>query len=395
MLFALSLWLIGCGSVSAEDVSACELPAEWPAAYVLESIDLVDTRSGTVHKDQWIAVSNDRIQATSRTDERSEWNELEALDGCGLTVAPGLADMHVHLNPEDLPAYVSAGVTTVRNLWGWPGLKTLIQQVDTKQIEGPTIHGISPGLDGPPEYWPFTQLVMTPEQGRASVRKQVADGWTTLKLYQDLSHDTYLAIVDEAQKNGMAYGGHISRKVGLRLALASGHGFIEHLSGYEVELNPMGQGGAIAWRSIDESLIPELIEMTVASGVWNCPTLAIFSLIARGDAVVSSRRQAFVKALFDAQAPLLIGTDAGIGRTAPGTSIHDEIQEFVEAGISTRDVLRIATIEAARFLNAEGEFGELVSDSQADFLLIEGDPFPDLSVLRSPEAVILKGKRVR
>lgn len=382
-------------TLSVHGQDSCTLQESWPDSWVLHNVDLLDTASGRILTGRWIAGQGEIIEAVAENPSLPMPDGMTLVDGCGLTVVPGLADMHVHLDPEDLVEYLTAGVTTVRNLWGWPGLPPLMDRVSEREIDGPTIHAISPGLDGPPEYWPHTQLVMTPEQGREAVRKQKRDGWTTLKLYQDLSHDTYLAIVDEARKAGLDYGGHVSRKVGIELALASGHRFIEHLSGYEVALNPLAQGGAFAWRSINEGGIPDLVAKTLAAGTWNCPTLAIFSMIARGDSVVRGNRQRFVRALFDAGAPLLIGTDSGIDRTLPGASLHDEMREFVEAGIPPADVLRIATMEAARFLGVEGEFGQLIPGSRADMVFVAGNPVQDMDLLRHPEAVVLRGRRVR
>jgi len=387
----IALW----SSAPASGQALCPLPTDWPHAWVVTNVDIVDTASGELRQNGWVAVEGETITGVARQSGEPPPVGMQRIDGCGRTLVPGLADMHVHLDPDDLEDYLSAGVTTVRNLWGWPGLPALIDQLERRDLDGPTVFAMSPGLDGPPEYWPFTQLVMTPEQGREAVRKQVRAGWKTLKLYQDLSHDTYLAIVDEAKKSGLDYGGHVSRKVGIHLALASGHRFIEHLSGYGVALNPLGQGGAFAWRSIDESGFPDLIAATLKAGAWNSPTLAIFSLIAKGDPVVRQNRQRFVRALFDSGAPLLIGTDAGIGRTAPGASIHDEMQEFLDAGIPAPDVLRIATVEAARFLDQEGRFGQILQGSRADILFITGNPLEDLSLLRSPEAVVLRGRRIQ
>ena len=392
---SLILCILNLMAVPALGQDVCGLSEEWPESWILSNVDLVDTVTGRIREDLWIAGEGEVIVAVAEASDQPFPAGMTNIDGCGLTVVPGLADMHVHLDPEDLENYLSAGVTTVRNLWGWPGLPPLIERVNKREVDGPTIHAISPGLDGPPEYWPFTQIVMTPDQGREAVRKQKRDGWTTLKLYQDLSHDTYLAIVDEARQQGLDYGGHVSRKVGIDLALASGHRFIEHLSGYGVALNPLGQGGAFAWRTINEDGIPDLVAKTVEAGTWNCPTLAIFSLIARGDSVVRGNRQRFVRALFEGGAPLLIGTDSGIDQTAPGSSVHDEMQEFVEAGIKEADVLRIATVEAARFLGAEGEFGQILPGARADMVLVSGNPVEDLALLRDPEVVVLRGRRVR
>jgi len=97
--------------------------------------------------------------------------------------------------------------------------------------------------------------------------------------------------------------------------------------------------------------------------------------------------------LFDAGAGLLIGTDSGIGRTAPGSLVHDEIAEFVQAGMTPLQALRIATVEAARFLGEEGEFGRVAVGQRADLLVVAADPLTQLDVLRRPLAVFARGQR--
>ncbi|MBT8488359.1 MAG: amidohydrolase family protein, partial [Gemmatimonadetes bacterium] len=117
--------------------------------------------------------------------------------------------------------------------------------------------------------------------------------------------------------------------------------------------------------------------------------------IANGEAAVVENRRAFVHALHEAGAPLLVGTDSGIGRTQPGVSLHKEIAQFVAAGIPVREVLRIATEEASRFLGAGDDIGRVDVGFAADLLLVRENPIDDVTSLADPVAVLVRGQRVR
>ncbi|MEO0557912.1 MAG: amidohydrolase family protein, partial [Bacteroidota bacterium] len=363
-----------------------------PEAFAFRNITVVDTDRGRLVDGQTVVVRDGRLD---RVTSEPPPDELAVIDGCDRFLVPGLADMHVHLRREDLTAYLRSGVTTVRNLWGFPGLQSAQAEIDAGALRGPTVYGISPGLDGTPVKWPVTQLVMDPAEAEATVQRQLDAGWTALKLYDDLRSEPFDAIIEAAQAKGVTYGGHVPRRVGIDRALGAGYRHIEHLSGYEQRLNPSGGIGAFAWRTIDASLIDELVQATVDAGTWNCPTLAIFDDISRGDATIRANRQRVVRALFEGGAGLLIGTDAGIGRTAPGTSVHDEMALFEGAGLTPAEVLRIATVEAARFLDAENAFGRIAAGLRADLLLVTHNPLEDLDALRQPEVVIARGVRMR
>ena len=93
-------------------------------------------------------------------------------------------------------------------------------------------------------------------------------------------------------------------------------------------------------------------------------------------------RERWVKALYDAGAGLLVGTDTPNPFIVPGYSFHEEMDNLSRAGIPNDGLLRMATAEAARFLGEEGEFGVIAAGARADLILVEGDPLSDLDVLR-------------
>jgi imidazolonepropionase-like amidohydrolase len=98
------------------------------------------------------------------------------------------------------------------------------------------------------------------------------------------------------------------------------------------------------------------------------------------------------RALRDAGAGLLAGTDAGTDYIQAGMSLHDELAEFVAAGLTPFEALRAATSEAARFLELEGEFGMIVQGSRADLVLLDANPLDDIGNTRRIAGVMVRGR---
>jgi hypothetical protein len=77
-------------------------------------------------------------------------------------------------------------------MWGHDAVRDMRERIAAGTLAGPTVYSTSPGIDGPPAKWPVTQLVETPEEARATVARLVDEGWTMLKVYQDLRVDVYV-----------------------------------------------------------------------------------------------------------------------------------------------------------------------------------------------------------
>lgn len=89
---------------------------------------------------------------------------------------------------------------------------------------------------------------------------------------------------------------------------------------------------------------------------------------------------------------LLLGTDVPNPFVFPGASLHEELQICREAGISSAQILELATAAAAHFLGEGGRSGEVSVGARADLLLLDGDPESDFSVLREPVAGMAAGR---
>jgi imidazolonepropionase-like amidohydrolase len=346
---------------------------------------------------QSVLIEGDRIAWVGPAEALVAPPGTVVIHGNGRSLMPGLVDMHVHLNREDLAIYLAYGITTVRNMWGFPDVWKMQREIDAGETDGPTIFTVSSGLDGTPPKWPLTQLVMDPAAADGVVEVQWRAGYRTLKLYQDLRPEAYDSIVAAARRRGMDFVGHVPHRVGLKHALLSGQRSLEHLTGFVDDLSLNGGRGPAAWVRIRTEEIPELAAATRAAGSWVCPTLGIVAHMGRGmspaerNAFLENRRKV-VLALHSEGAGLLLGSDAGIDVVDPGVSLHDEIAEFVSAGIPPIEALRMATAGAAEFLGKAGEFGVVAAGARADLLLLDGNPGEAIATLRSPAGVMVGGR---
>lgn len=120
-------------------------------------------------------------------------------------------------------------------------------------------------------------------------------------------------------------------------------------------------------------------------------------LLAGGLAVPEGKDQAYrqssqallrmIKLLYDNGVTLVAGTDS-----MPGFTLHRELELYVAAGIPAREVLRIATLGAARVTGRDKELGTIAPGKLADLILVDGDPALRISDIRRTSLVLKDGK---
>lgn len=400
ILVLLQFAACGGGGSAQAPTSAPPPPPEPPPPASADSlafvgVGVVPMDSEMLLVDQTVLVQNRRIEAVGARGDVVVPEDALEIDGTGLVLMPGLADMHVHLDEADLPAYLAAGITSVRNMWGHDAIRDMRLRIASGTLEGPSVYSTSPGIDGPPAKWPVTQIVETPAEAQATVARLVGEGWTMLKVYQDLRADVYAAVVAAAADHGVPFMGHVPHRVGLREVLLAGQGSVEHLGGYDVEL--CGARGATAWSNMNPERIPEVAAWTWESGTYVSPTLVVLKALSErnsssSDAVTAiANRRALIGALHDAYVPILLGTDSGIDIVVPGSSVHDELQELVASGLSPYEALSAGTVVAARFLGEQDEFGAVREGLRADLLLLGANPLQDVAAAAEPLGVVANG----
>lgn len=366
-----------------------------PATIAFRGVRVIPMTSSQRLEDQTVVTRNGRIESIASSSTAAIPADAVVIEGRGRFLMPALIDMHVHLRRADLPAYLRHGIATVRNMWGHSGIAPLKRDIDAGTLDGPTIFSTSNGHDGSPPQWPETRIVLDPNDADHAVAEAVANGWSVLKVYQRLSRPVYDSLVQSAKRRGMSFVGHVPTDVSVEHALASGQRSIEHLSGYDRAVSRRGGLGTYAWVDVDQTKFAELARKTVDAGAWNCPTMAILAQLSQQHnpneraAIILNRRR-FVAELSRRGARLLVGTDAGIEVVSPGSSIHDELREFVAAGLSPFEALQAATVHAGEFLGIP-QLGTIVPGAPAELLLLDRDPLASIENTSRIAGLMVRG----
>jgi imidazolonepropionase-like amidohydrolase len=98
-----------------------------------------------------------------------------------------------------------------------------------------------------------------------------------------------------------------------------------------------------------------------------------------------------VGAMHRAGVRLLAGTDVSNPWVYWGSSLHDELALFVDAGLTPFEALQTATIEPARFLHATDTLGTLEPGKVADMVLLDADPLADIHNTQRIHAIVVRG----
>jgi imidazolonepropionase-like amidohydrolase len=104
------------------------------------------------------------------------------------------------------------------------------------------------------------------------------------------------------------------------------------------------------------------------------------------------RQLEIVRILRDAGVRFLVGSDTGGPYVFPGSSVHEELELLVRAGLTPLEAIQAATLNPARFLELEDSLGSLDEGKFADMVLLAANPLEDIANIRRIEGVVLSGR---
>lgn len=414
-------------------LAACGVPSaldrpERASAYFIRDVAVLDPDEDTLHPPQDVLVIGGLIEAVGDLASLSMPVDAHVIDGTGLVLMPGLIDMHVHIFDEaDLAANLVYGVTTVRNLAGMPFHLPMAQRIADGRLAGPRLITTGPILNerGGRNTNPLQTLISGPDEARQAVRRQYRQGYRHLKLYSNVSRESFAAILDEARQLDMTVSGHPvegteADPMPIGDTLAAGFLTIEHAE-------------SIIWHALNDDTDPERMRALAAdiarASATVTPTLIVHANLARivetrgthlerGDmagfnpVILDSQRgeyeywasretsdrprmqtayEIFTGMLHAAGVPLLLGSDAGVMATPHGVSAIEELEALVRAGLTPDAALRAGTVNAAAILTPKVSTGRIAPGFAADLVLLGADPREDFQVLRQPLAVMANG----
>ena len=371
----------------------------------------------------------------------------------GMTVMPGLWDMHVHLMinghadyehwdktypaqfrdvimPSSAKQLLLAGVTGARDLGG-PLEESLAVRdaINSGRIPGPTLFVSGPFIQKKP--YPGTEQfrwgVNSAADARAKVRRLALAGVDMIKLIdQDQMSDAEVrAIVDEAHAHGLPVVAHAHRPEEIRRGLAFGIDCFEHTGLGAAPEYPEDVMAALRERTGNMAAGPLFWTPTI-EGLFNFPHTVKNHEFIDGDdwhegltpEIVADIRQSLAHPeriayfqqtpqrtptlkrkfaqLREAGVVMLIGTDSGIPMKFHSGSTWNELDVWVnQLGVPAIDAIRAATYWPAVAMKADKDYGSVVEGKYADIIAVKGDVLKHVSLLQRVDLVIKHGKRVK
>jgi imidazolonepropionase-like amidohydrolase len=353
---------------------------------------------------QSVIIKDNQIVQLGSADRIEVPGGALVVDGRGKFLMPGLADLHIHLLPNDeqknaamLLLYVANGVTTVLNLNGSSHHLELRHRIKSGDLAGPTLLTSGPFISDAPSPPPSADEV------ESSIIEQKAAGYDLIKIHGDFSRDAYARLFKIARREGMKVIGHAPRNLGVKPMLEEQQDAVAHSEEYlysyffynlDRSIHQSSPEEKARYINEQEKRIPWIAESTAKAGTWVVANLTAYQNIALqvedldsvlkrpeikymvpqiapwwqpGRNAYTSRfkreravdfhaqyrlLERLTKGFRDSGVRLLAGTDAVNPCVVPGFSIHDELSNLVTAGLTPYEALRTATANAAEFLSS-------------------------------------------
>jgi len=391
---------------------------------------LLDVKAGRYVDKPLIVITDGRIVSMGKAGDAAPAG-AERVDLPGVTLLPGLIDMHVHLTAAakyggyrpyeftdsfwtavgvaNAKTTLEAGFTTVRNVgtsfYADVGLR---EAIDEGFIPGPRImaSGHALGATGghcdetffPPSMEEKSPaLVDSPDEGRRMVRLQRKYGARAIKICatggvfsrgdepgaQQLTLEEIKAIVDEAHMAGMKVAAHAHGAPGIKAAILGGVDTIEHVSLIDDEgIKLAVQKGA--WLGFDIYNT----DYTQAEGKKNGE---LEDNLRKDREIGGVQRDNYRKAL-KAGARMIYSTDAGV---YPHGLNAKQFAVMVRFGASPLQAIQSATLNAAEALGQPNDVGQAAKGFYGDLVGVTGDPLSDVTALEKPVFVMKGGAVVK
>ncbi|WP_434386741.1 amidohydrolase family protein [Melittangium boletus] len=421
-LGACLLFVVGMSSGCRSAPLSVPVVSERAVAFVGVHVVPMDTER--VLADQTVVVRNGFITALGPSASITVPADAERIEGRGHFLMPGLADFQIHLHSdEQLLSYLAHGVTTVFDLNGSPRQLALRAQLAEQQRFGPRLYASSPLFDGQPGRGDAV-AVTSAEQARIAVVRQKLAGYDAIKVYHTLDPEVYAVISGMARQQKLPVVGHVPRRGGVDTVLRARQALVA--PGTEFFALTLPEEAALAelaraTKAAGTTVVPGLVQIHAqlrmlenVEGVFADPearylspevlrTWSYTNPTRRIDVAAYGEREralyplmrAFTRALQKEGARLVVGTDASDVGLFPGASVHRELGELVDAGLSPYAALCAATRDAGAFIQEHvdpaARFGTVAVGQHADLMLLPANPLEDVGRVGQALGVMSRG----
>ena len=375
---------------------------------------LIDGISDVPKKDQLIIIEDDKI---IQIEEYHEINEDVIHEN---VVTPGFFNCHVHIMypvgfkfdtqfslmekafyaQKHCKEYLESGVTFIRVVGTEENYDLQIKEaIENHVIEGPHMycaskvicmtggHGWQEGIEADGKD-ACLKAVRTQLRSGVDLIKIMATGGVMTKGVEpgnaQFTVDEMKVMIEEAHKAGRKTATHAQGLQGIKNALYAGIDSIEHGCFLDDEcLERMKEQNTF--------LIPTLCapQCIIDKGVENgVAQYMVDKTLKVKDAHVESVKKAYEKGI-----PIALGTDAGTPFNYHNNTAY-EMELLARLNIPNMDILKMATINSARCVGVEKDYGSIEVGKQADLVCLNENPLENISNVRKINRVIQSGKIV-
>ncbi|WP_299765475.1 amidohydrolase family protein [uncultured Dokdonia sp.] len=414
---------------------------------------LIDGYGSTPIKNSVILIEGENIKAVGTVATLKVPEGAEVISTEGMSVLPGLWDMHVHtminghadyaywdktylpllentIMPASAEQLLMAGVTSARDL-GAPLEESISirDRINNGEIPGATLYVSGPFIQKKP--YPGTEAfrwgVNGPDDARKKVKRLADAGVDCVKLIdQDQMTTAELqAVVDEAHKHNLKVVAHGHRPMEIIAGLKAGADCFEHTGLSSAPSYPDDVMDAIKARTAQMNLGP-LFWCPTVEGLYNYEYVRDHGEHLdndswhRGlhDTIVTDIKNSFkhkdrlpyfqltpvrkptletkINQLLEAGVVLMIGTDSGIPMKFHSQSTWNELDVWVnEFGIDPMYAIRGATYWPSLWMGVADEVGTVTEGKKADIIAVKGDVLRHISLLQNVDIVIKHGKQYK
>jgi imidazolonepropionase-like amidohydrolase len=408
---------------------------------------LIDGYGGKPLENSVVIVQDGRIKEVGRIGEVAVPEGAQVISTEGMSVLPGLWDMHVHLMivghadydhwdrtypplfrstimPAAAKQLLMAGVTSARDL-GAPleDILAVRDAINRGEMPGPTLYVSGPFLQHEP--YPGTEDfrwgIKGVEDARAKVRRLAEAGVDVIKLIdQDqMTMDEVRAVVDEAHKRKLPVIAHSHRAEEIRRGIQAGVDCFEHTGlgtapEYPEDVFALmkGRANTLFWTPTVEPLLlyqetrdefPERIDdprwqvglppeivTDIRQSLANPSRVAYFQHVPQRRPTLARK----FEQLRQSGVILLVGTDSGVPLNFHSDATWREMDTWVNTfGVAPMDAIRAATYWPAVHMKVDKEVGTLAPGKWADIIAVRGDVLRHIDLLQDVDLVLKRGVR--
>ncbi|MCZ7571252.1 MAG: amidohydrolase family protein [Ardenticatenaceae bacterium] len=405
---------------------------------ILKNSNLIDG-TGRVVPDAVVATAGSKIVAAGPAAEvHLPEDGAEVIDLHGMTIMPGLIDLHVHLHGQgeadevtrmrlltETDAYqavilaenarrtIEAGFTTIRDMGAPKDINIdLSRAVRDGILKGPRIIPVCTidmtKLPGAFDVHGTRGNVTGPVEARRAAREKIAAGAEVIHvkatgaLYGKFGPHTLIlsveemqAAIEEAHKLGKLSTAHACGAAGMKNAVIAGVQCIEHGQWLyaDDELVQMMAERRVGWVPTLMNNFVKLAKLREAEATGTKSGLADY-VEKRVVHMVEPHRRSFERAM-EAGVPAPIGSDCGAPFTPNGTNAL-ELEMYVKYGATPMQAIEAATRVAAETLQIDDQIGTIAPGKEADLIVVSDDPLRDIRVLQNHENIclVIKGGKI-